>query len=332
MASTRLTDIISVSDFTSVVEATLTENSKFRQSGIIGTDPRITAKAQTAGLETTLREWNRPVGGSATNGSDDPSSKAVAKKLGQSAMVARVTQRSEQFSAMDVADYASDSDAIAFATGEFARLRVADEEASLLAIASGLIANNVANNGGDMYSDLAVVTGSQVLFDTDVLIEGRKTMGDMGGSLGAIALHSDVVNNLRKAEPNAFIPASKTDIGLAMYNGYYIIETDNMDVDTGTADYPIYTGYMFGAGAFAYAACPIANGLVQFRDELAGDGSGEETILNRFRYLLHPAGHSNVAAPTNGVSQSLAEQAAAATWTRVAARKAIPLVGFTTNG
>lgn len=332
MATTRLTNIVPIKTFESIVEGKLTENSKFRQSGIVqANDARITRLVQTAGFETTLRDWRRPVGGEATSQNDDPTNKAVPKNVVQNSMVARIIARSNSFSAMDIADLASDADAIEFAASEFARLRLADEESALLAICEGV----VAKGGADYVHNAAITTGTidaTNKFSIPTLLNGRRKLGDKGGELSVVAMHSDVVNNLRAAEPNAFVPASQTRLGLETYAGTYIIETDNL-VKGGTANFPIYTNYFFGAGMFAYGAASVENALVQFRDELAGGGSGEETVLNRFRYALHPYGFSNDVAPANGVSQTNAELKSADTWTvKAQDRKAVPLVAIRTNG
>lgn len=335
MAVTKIVDTVPVKSFTALVEAKLAENSKFRLSGLVGTDPRVTAKAQVAGLETQLREWKRPAGGEATSASDDETSKLVAGKVEQVSMTARVIQRSKSFSAMDIADYVSDADAIQYAAGEFARLRVADEESALLATLSGVLADNLANDFGDMIKNLSIITGTIAAankFGSTTLAQARTSLGDAAGQCKIMVAHSDVVNNLRALEPNAFVPASQTNIGLETYQGNIVVETDNMGINTGTANYPIYTTYFAGPQLFAYASCPIENALVQYRDEAAGDGSGMETILNRFRYLLPILGFTNKVAPTNGVSQTNAQLATAATWDRVSARKTIPLIAIRTNG
>ncbi len=61
------------------------------------------------------------------------------------------------------------------------------------------------------------------------------------------------------------------------------------------------TDFAYAAGSFGEQA------LAQVRDELAGYGSGQETILTRRRYIMHPLGFTNQVAPTNGVSQTNAE-------------------------
>lgn len=334
MATFRLVDSVPVKQFTALIEQKLIESSPFRQSGVVGTDPQITAKAQNAGLDVSIRNWKRIVSGEATSQSDDPSQKLVPGKVSQGSLIARMLSRSLAFSAMDIADFASDADAIAYAVGELARLRLADEELVLFSELVGVMADNAANDAGDMQKALHFTTGTITdanKINVSTLLAGRRTMGDMGGDLKTLVMHSDVVNNLREKEPNAFVPTSKTDIGLYRYLNYNIIETDNIG-KAGTGSFPIYTTYMCGDSLFAYASRPVEKTLVQVRDEFAGNGSGEETVINRFSYMLPILGFNNVQPPANGVSQTNAELSAATTWDRVEARKAIPLVKLTTNG
>lgn len=333
MAVTRLTDHVAVKTFAKVLEDKILSNSKIRQSGLITTDPRITTKAQTAGFEGVLPFWKRPAGGTSTNMSDDPTSKFTPKAVTQGSMTARMIQRVEGFSAMDIADYVDGSDALEYAYGEFARMWVEDEEAALIAIVKGLLADNVANDSGDMLKNVSVGTGSKVNFSIATYIEARKQLGDLGGNIKHLIAHSDVINNLRAAEPNAFVPASQTKLGLEQFAGLNVIETDNLGVDTTTANYPKYDLWLAGDGLFGYGAGSFGDtALAQVRDELAGDGSGQETIISRRRYILHPFGFSNKTAPTNGISQTNNELGTAATWDRVVDRKAVPLVIVRTNG
>lgn len=335
MATTRLTDVVPVKTFAKIVEGKITENSKFRQSGIITTDPRITNKAQTAGFEGSLPQWKPLPGGEATTMSDDPASKGVPGKVEQVNMTARMIQRARSIAAMDITDYASDSEAIAYAASEIARLWLSDEESAVIAILNGLLADNAANDSKDMVLEKHLTTGTITeanKLNWDNLITGRQQLGDTGNQLTFLFAHSDVVNNLRKKEPNAFVPASATDIGLEKYGKYSIIETDNFGVG-GTTNFPIYTSFLAGPGLFGYGAGSFGDtALAQVRDEFAGDFSGQETIISRRRYILHPFGFSNKTAAANGVSQTNSELSTAATWDRVVTRKAVPLVAIKTNG
>lgn len=341
MATTKLTDVVVPTTFAKIVESKLTDNSKIRQSGIAITDPRFEV---SKGFETTVPFWRNPAGGEADSQGGDETIKGTAQKLTQGKMTARVLSRAKAFSALNIASYASDADAIAYAAGEFSRLRVADEESAVLAILKGIVAANAANRvdagapagvANDMIAALSRTTGTIVadnLFGSKALLAGRKTMGDMGGDLKTLIMHSDVVNALRAAEPNAFVPASQTDIGLDRYMGYNVIETDNVGIDTSVASFPVYTSYLVGSGLFAYAAGVQDHPLEDVRDATAGNWSGMDQIVNRFRYMLHAYGYQASGVPANGVSLTNAELATGTNWTRAVERKAVPLVAIRTNG
>lgn len=341
MAITKLTDVVVPTTFAQIVESKLTENSKIRQSGIAVTDARFSV---SKGFETTVPFWRHPAGGEADSQGGDETVLGTASKVSQGKMTARVLSRAKAFSALNIASYASDADAIAFAANEFARLRVADEESAVLSILKGIIAANVANRvdsgapagtASDMVKTYSILTGTIAAgnkFSATTLLGGRTTMGDMGGDLKTLIMHSDVVNALRAAEPNSFVPASQTDIGLDRYMGYNIIETDNVGIDTTVTNYPVYTTYMVGAGLFAYAPGVQDHPLEDVRTAAAGNWSGQDTIVNRFRYMLHPYGWQASGVPANSVSLTNTELATGTNWTRAVERKAIPLVAIKTNG
>lgn len=346
MATTKLTDVVVPTTFQKVIESKLTENSKIRQAGVVSTDPRFSI---SSGFETTVPFWRRPAGGEAQSQGGDETVKGTASKVTQGKMTARVLSRSNAFAALNIADYASDADAIAFASGEFARLRVGDEESAMLAILKGIIAANVANRTAYAAGDLSAPAGtaSDMIFSnvrttgtidatnrfgSAALLGGRKTMGDRGGDLKLAIMHSDVVNNLRAVEPNAFVPASQTDIGLERYQGYFIVESDNIGIDVTLPSYPVYTTYLMGSELFAYASGIQDHPLEDVRDAAAGSWSGMDTTVNRFRYMLHPYGWMASGVPANSVSLTNPELATATNWTRAVERKAIPLVAVRTNG
>lgn len=209
------------------------------------------------------------------------------------------------------------------------------QKAKLKAQEAEAAADEAATQAAERNGEKHLTTGTIApanMFGWDAVIAGRKQLGDLGNELTFMIAHSDVVNNLRAKEPNAFVPASQTDIGLEKYGKYAIVETDNFGV-AGTANFPIYTTVFAGAGLLGYGAGSFGEtALAQVRDEAAGDWSGQETIVSRRRYILHPFGFTNKVAAANGVSQTNAELATAATWDRVVSRKSIPLVAIKTNG
>ncbi len=102
-----------------------------------------------------------------------------------------------------------------------------------------------------MLKNVSIGTGSITVankMSITNIIEARKQLGDQGSQLKNLVAHSDVINNLRAAEPNAFVPASQTKLGLEQYVGLNIIETDNLVADTTTPSYTKYDSYLGGDG------------------------------------------------------------------------------------
>lgn len=340
MAITKLTDIVTPKVFAAVAEAKLLENSKIRQAGIAVTDARFEL---SKGFETTIPFWRHPAGGEAQSQGGDETVNGTASKVTQGSMTARVLSRANAFSAMNIASYATGAEAIDFAAGEFGRLRVSDEESTMLAVLKGIELANVANRvaagatgkASDMIVDKSITTGTVGAankMSKDVFLAGRSSLGDRGGDLNAVIMHSDLVNSLRAQEPNAFIPTSLTNITLDRYLGYLIIETDNAPVDRTDATRPIYTSYMVGQALFAYANGVQDHPLEDVRNAAGGSWSGVDTVVNRFRYMLHAYGYQALGVPANGVSLTNAELAVGENWTRCVDRKAVPLTILKTNG
>ena len=162
----------------------------------------------------------------------------------------------------------------------------------LLAALKGLYLDNVASNSGDMISDIYVdaATPAEVTkISTSTIIDATQTMGDHHADLVAIAMHSASRAKLMKDEPNAFIPASQSNIGFATYNGLVIVEDDGLVVTAGS-DSPEYETHLFGAGAFQFGSAGDVVQQVIDRDEKTGNGAGGEAIISRRSFVMHPDG------------------------------------------
>ena len=79
----------------------------------------------------------------------------------------------------------------------------------------------------------------------------------------------------------------------------------------------VQTSILMTPGAFVYQGVAVPNPVATERDEIAGNGGGRVTIINRWGNIIHPRGYSyagsNSAYPTNVVLNT------AASWTRQAA-------------
>jgi hypothetical protein len=85
-----------------------------------------------------------------------------------------------------------------------------------------------------------------------------------------------------------------------------------------------YTTYLFGAGAIGYGEGAPPVPTETDRDSLAG----EDYLITRKHFLLHPRGVKWNEASVAGDSPTNAELATAANWTRVYENKNIRIVKF----
>ena len=106
---------------------------------------------------------------------------------------------------------------------------------------------------------------------------------------------------------------------IAVYMEKRVIVDDGMPVSGG-----VYSTYLFGAGAIAKGngAAPVPTETD--RDSLQGD----DILINRQHFILHPRGVAFQAASVAGSSATNVELATAANWVRAYENKNIRIVEF----
>lgn len=207
---------------------------------------------------------------------------------------------------------------------------------------SGIIADNVANDGSDMVSDISGAKNSDIAagtkFSAGAVIDAAATLGDQLSAVTAIAMHSDIYRAALKADLIATLPDSQGGF-FQTFRGLAVIVDDGLPfvpaggaLSTDTA--PKYTSVLFGAGAVGYGvtAPRIAAGTEVENLPSAGRGGGQQVLHSRVNLAVHPAGFTWVEGTIAGDSPTMAELVAAAHWSRVFTRKAIPLAFLITNG
>ncbi len=334
MATTRLSDVIIPAVFAPYAVQKSLESNALYQSGIIAPDAQFNAFLQGGGKTFDLPFW-ADLSGDANVGSDDPAVLATPLKIGAGQDVAIRLNRNSLWSSMDLAGALAGSDPAGVIAGLVAGFWDREFKKYLLAILKGVIADNVANDGGDMvYSiatDAAGAPGAGEKISGTAVIAAKQTMGDQSGNLTAIAMHSVVYSELQRQNLIAFIPNSQADIGFGTYLGYSVIVDDGCPADAGT-NRITYTTYLFGRGALAYGEGTPKVPVAIHRIEEAGNGSGEERLIHRREFILHPRGVKFTSTSLAGASPTNTELATATNWDRVYPRKAVRIAALKTNG
>lgn len=190
------------------------------------------------------------------------------------------------------------------------------ETKTLLAVLKGVFASStMSGNVHDISSlegDLAKINGTS-------FIDAKTKLGDASDKLTAVAMHSTVFAELEKQNLIQYIPNSQGVVDFPSYLGRKVIVDDGCPKDG-----DVYTTYLFGQGAIGEGngAAPVPTETD--RDSLAG----EDILINRQHFLLHPRGVKFTDSSVAKKSPSNAELANQANWNRVYENKNIRIVAF----
>ena len=336
MATVQLSDIIDVKVFQDLPSVNSPEKTAFFESGVVTRNSLLDGIATAAGKTAELPFWKDIDATVAPNlSTDNPATLATPDKIVQGEQIARKAFLNKGLSAADLAsELAMGSRAMDQIRARVDAYWLRQWQRRLIASCNGILADNVANNSGDMVINVAVeATASQTAttkFNRDTFTDAVYTMGDAADALRAIAVHSAVMKQMVKNDDIVYVPDSQGRLTIPTYMGLRVIVDDGLPVVAGTTSGFKYTSVIFGEGAFGYGdGAPVVPVEVQ-REANQGNGAGVETLWTRKTWILHPFGYQNTGTPAS-VSFSLAELAADAAWSRVVDRKNVPISFLVTN-
>lgn len=340
MATTRISDLIEPQEFAEYTLERSRENSNFLNSGIVDFNA-YSQFAQPGGRLTSMPFLNDLSDNDSAVGNDDPASTLTPEKATSGLMNAFTHYRIKSIEGARLAAFVAGVNPLTRLADRF--VSYWDREYQKIAIQSamGVLADNVANDSGDMVfsvaSDSADAVVAADLMSGDVLVEGAQTMGDAKDNVVAVGLHSRVHANLQKA--GLVQDHFNLETGALLFQtflGKRVVMTDGMPAIAGT-NRITYTTILFGEGAMAHGESdlPADEAVEVDRTPSAGNGAGVDTLYNRRALILHPVGvdfAGRKSAGYAGEGPTNTELAAAANWDRQFARKATPVAFIQTNG
>lgn len=334
MAVVRLGDIYNPLTFARREQEAQLELNKFINSGVMATDTELQNQIGAGGNIGEISNYN-PLGTPEPNYSNDnPADKSTPNKVDSNKQSFRLASMNQSWSTMDISRDLALQDPVGAITSRIGQYWATIEERRLIASCLGILADNVANNAGDMLKSVATDAATPVTdaerISADVVLDAKQTMGDHAGQLRAIAMHSNIFTRLQKQNLIVYIPNARGEVNIPTYLGYTVLTDDSLPAVMGT-NRITYTCIMYGAGVFGMADGKTETPSEYFRDPAAGNGGGQETLWSRRSRLLHPLGWSFTSASVAGQSATNAELKNAANWTRVWDRKHLPLVFIQVN-
>ncbi|MGJ4945076.1 major capsid protein [Bradyrhizobium sp. HKCCYLS1011] len=320
MTETRLADMIVPTEFNNYVQVLSTQKSALFQSGII-TDLTSVIDAEISGKTVNMPFFNDLDAEDAEQVLDDNSDLTVSKtSTGQDVAVKLL--RGKAFGASDLSADLSGADPIDLIANRFADWWNKRMQTALLSTLAGAMgsAGMEAN-----VNDITTLTGAAANFDADSFIDAAFLLGDEQGGLNAVAVHSLTLKAMVKADLIEFMPDSEGKLTIPTYMGKTVIVDDSMPVSGSGAD-RVFTTYIFGPGAVGYGEKSPKTPVEVERQALKG--MGQEYIVQRRQWVMHPRGIKWLGATQAGITPANSELANVGNWQRVYDPKIIRIVAF----
>lgn len=337
MAVVQLADIYEPTTFNQTMQENAVELNSFVQSGILVPNSEITAMAAIGGRTGELPFYAGLTNDEPNYSTDNPASNSTPAKIGSGVQTWRLAAMNKSWSTMDLTRELALADPLAAITNRIGHYWRTTLSRRLIQSAMGVLADNVANDSGDMLYSIATdavgAPAAAELISADAVIAAAGTLGDHASTLSVIAMHSVVYQRLQSLNLITFVPYSDQNISIPTYLGYRVIVDDALPAVAGT-NRITYTSILFAPGAFAHGIGSPAVPSELERIASSGDGGGQDVIHTRQTHIIHPPGFTFTSTTVTGTySPSEANLALAVNWNRVyAERKNIGMAFLQTNG
>lgn len=180
----------------------------------------------------------------------------------------------------------------------------------------GVIADNVANDSGDLVNDISGGTGSAAYFSDKAVIDAQSKLGEngvIGEGMGfsAILVHPLTYAYMRDLDLIDFNPVSTQTRPMGTYMGMAVIVDRNAPLDSS-----VYSSILLKPGALQMGMSTQGYLPTEFNREPL-DGFGIDQVITRRTFAIHPTGFAAVEAGFAGITPTDAELILAAAWNRV---------------
>jgi len=321
MAITRIADVIQPTVFTNYVINKTMEKSALVQSGIIDNNAEFDALASGPNTLVNMPYWNDLTGDSEVM---SDSGALTPDKIGSNKDQARKHGRARAWGANGLSSLLSGDDPMGAIGNLVSSYWVREDQKFLLKTLEGVFASAsmaalVHDVSADADAAKAVLTGS-------TFVDATQKLGDAKDSLTGVMMHSAVESYLVKRQLIQYhetVNELQQPVKIPYFMGKRVIIDDAMAFNAGTK---VAEMYLFGAGALAMGngSHPNIVGTETDRDSLSS--SGEDFLINRRIFMLHPRGIKWTETAVTGTFPTNAELATGTNWSLVYDKKAIRIV------
>jgi len=338
----RLSDVFEPIIYGSYTAINNPMSSSFVQAGIVAASAFMNTLARNGGRNVTVPFWNDIDPTIEPNYSnDDPADLAVPNKINSGTMAARKSWLNQGFGEMDLVAEIAGTSPLEHVRNRFGTYWQRQLNRRLIASCVGVLADNVANDAGDMQVDISAIVGAGGVFSANAFIDAAYGAGESADMFIGVAVHSQIMARMVKNDEIENIPDSTGAIVRRTYRGRTVIVDDTLPV-TGSGDARVYTSILFGSGAIGFGAVEgsafaLGEGVPKVAAEVsrtaeAGNGGGMESIWERKTWVIHPSGFSWIEGTLAEMSPTLADLRLAAHWNRIVSRQQVPLAFIKARG
>lgn len=314
-ATTKISNIVVPEVFNPYVMKELKEQSMLIKAGIVVPDKELDALAEKGGRLINMPYYND------LDGDDEVLSDSSALEVNPITSgkdVAALLMRGKAWGVNDLAKALSGDDPMKAIGDLVVRYWLAKEQTTLIKILTGAFSATTATNK----LDISGATGDAAMISGSTFIDAKTVLGDNAKKLTAVAMHSATFAYLEKQNLIEYIPNSEGKVDFPSYMGKAVIVDDELPYNPTSK---VATTYLFGQGAIGRGEGKAPVPTETDRDSLAG----EDILINRRHFLLHPRGIKFTDASVVGESPTNAELATASNWSQVYDKKDIRMVQFT---
>ena len=323
--TTRLSDLQLHDEWGPYFDIFATENFGLLQSGVINRNEQFDQMASNGGATHQMPFYDDLPDNDPNLSSDDPAATSTPDGISTQKDTAIVHYWNRSWSNMDlnVEVNPDRDDPMDRVFGKIGTYWLKQNQKALINSIAGVIADNVSNDGADLFLDISGNVGAAAILDGEDFIDAMQKLGDAKEKLDTFVCHSAVEATLAKQDLITYIPDSKGEGMLKTFMGKRVITDDACPVSAG-----VYDSYLIAEGAFAWGEGRPVLPMEVGREASAGNGAGRSTLHSRRSFILHPRGFRWTGASVAGTQPTLAEMALGANWDRVFPQKYARFVGL----
>ena len=328
MALTQIADVVVPEIFGPYVANLSKTTSRLINSGAVVADADFSAKLAGGGSTFNMPSWAAPDMETEYQLPTDDSTEITPVKSSAINEIAVRILGNEGYASAKLAAQLAGSDPHEALAGHIAGIINGKRQTALINQLTGLFDTALAGSESDIASESIAGQDPTTTFNSDTFVDALAPYGDMMQNGNIVVCHSDIKRKMLKEGLIDFVSVGDADLRMPLYLGSPVVTDDRCPKVAGATDGFKYTTYIMAPGAVRQG--DAFGGVAIDNNELAGTGSGVETLIVRDNFGFHVNGTKWVGTPA-GAAPTGAELAAGANWEKVLDNKLVPVASLISN-